>query len=85
MAGLIVLGGGILAGEVIAVPIGGYVASNYISTRPSWTAFTIGAVSTAVIFPVVAFTLVEAYGSYYLASKTPPKKDDTKPMGIQPS
>lgn len=64
MSGLLVIGGGIVAGEVITVPIGGYVYSNYISKQKTWTAFTIGAVATAVIFPVVAFYGMEAYAKY---------------------
>jgi uncharacterized membrane protein len=85
MAGLLVLGGGILAGEVVAVPLGGYVYSNYISKQKTWTAWTIGAVGTGVLFPVITFYAVQAYGDYKNKQDTQKiaKDIEQKRMGIQ--
>lgn len=85
MAGLLIVGAGILAGEVVAIPTGAYVYSNYISKQKTWTAWTIGAVGTAVLFPVITFGLIEAYVSYDMSTRDKrPPKDTNKKMGIQP-
>jgi ABC-type sugar transport system permease subunit len=36
-----------------SIPAGGYVYSNYINKEKSWTAFTVGALLTALVVPIV--------------------------------
>ena len=36
-----------------SIPAGGYVYSNYINKEKSWLMFTIGAVGTALVVPIV--------------------------------
>jgi len=58
----LILGG--LVGEAVAIPTGGYVYSNYISKQKTWRAWTIGAVGTGILFPIIAFYTTVGLADY---------------------
>ena len=49
-----------IALTVVALPIGGYVGSNLISSEPSWMAWTLGAVAGG--------GLVQAYWYFFMSA-----------------
>jgi hypothetical protein len=85
MAGLVVALMFVGGAEVVGIPLGGYVFSNYITKQKSWLMFTIGAVGTAVLIPVSAVSMLSSVvGIDQLYAQQKPKKNTSdKLMGIQ--